>query len=94
MTTPARSSSAQLRLAAIRAEISGRLWSINRGMSSAVFNELMDQMALLQFNCEQRVIVEGPAERRVGDLDRRSPAKEFLVRPVAELIKPDIEETQ
>lgn len=76
MTTPPLTSSAQLRLATIRAEISGRLWSINQGMTSPVFNGLMDQMALLQFNCEQRVMVEGPADRRLGDLDRRSPAKE------------------
>lgn len=91
MTTPALSSSAQLRLATIRADISGRLWSINAGMTSSVFNGLMDQMALLQYNCEQRVIVEGSAERRSGHLDRRSPAKEFLVRTVEPPVEPHID---
>lgn len=92
MTTPARTASAQLRLATIRADISGRLWSINAGMESKVFNALMDQMALLQYNCEQRVVVEGSSDRRSGDLDRRSPAKEFLVRAVDPPAEPQVEE--
>lgn len=37
-----------------------------------MFNELMDRMALLQFNFEQRTIEEGREEdRRQGELDRR-----------------------
>ncbi|MDB4913754.1 MAG: hypothetical protein JWM95_1398, partial [Gemmatimonadetes bacterium] len=51
---------------------SSRLWSVNTGMSSPVFNALMDQMALLQFNSEQRVAAEYVAiERRIGTSDRR-----------------------
>lgn len=64
---------AQLRVAAIRVEISSRLWSVNQGMNRFKFNELMDQMALLQFNCERRTIEETrDGERRLGQPDRRT----------------------
>jgi hypothetical protein len=64
---------AQVRVAAIREDISTRLWGINAGMSSLMFNDLMDRMALMQFTCEQRYseqVCEG--DRRLGLLDRRS----------------------
>ncbi|CAN5905966.1 hypothetical protein BH11GEM1_BH11GEM1_05970 [soil metagenome] len=64
---------AQLRVAAIREDISTRLWPVNAGMSSLMFNDLMDRMALLQFNCERRYseqLREG--DRRLGLIDRRS----------------------
>ncbi|CAN5908007.1 hypothetical protein BH11GEM2_BH11GEM2_35010 [soil metagenome] len=71
--TPADILRAQVRLAEIREDISSRLWNVNQGMSSASFNEVMDQMAVLQFSCERR-IVEGAldGERRLGQLDRRT----------------------
>ena len=56
--TAANTIRARDRVAAIREDISTRLWRVNQGMSSASFNELMDEMALLQFRCERR-IVEG-----------------------------------
>jgi hypothetical protein len=63
---------AQVRVAAIREEISARLWRVNAGMSSLMFNDLMDRMAVMQFTCEQRYS-EQPREgdRRVGSFDRR-----------------------
>ena len=64
---------AKLRVAEIRVDISTRLWPVNAGMSSAMFNDLMDRMALLQFNCEQRYTEElREGDRRLGALDRRS----------------------
>ena len=63
---------AQLRIAAIREDISGRLRPVNSGMSAGAFNDLMDRMALLQYNFERRVMTEGlDGERRQGELDRR-----------------------
>lgn len=71
--TPAEIKRAQLRVAAIREEISGRLWPVNSGMSTDMFNDLMDRMALLQYNFEQRIVEEGrEGERRRGELDRRT----------------------
>lgn len=70
--TPAHTSRAQLRLANIRSEISGRLWSINAGMSSAAYNELMDQMSMLQLNAELRDAASpGHVDTRVGPAHRR-----------------------
>ena len=70
--TPAEILRSRARLAEIREDISSRLWSVNQGMSSVNFNELMDQMALLQFSCERR-IAEGQNEgnKRVGPPERR-----------------------
>ena len=64
---------AQLRLAEIRADISSRLWPVNAGMSSATFNELVDQMARLQLNFELRAaaINAGEIDTRAGPHDRR-----------------------
>lgn len=45
---------AQVRVAAIRDDTSTRLWPVNAGMSSLVFNDLMDRIPLLQFNCDRR----------------------------------------
>jgi hypothetical protein len=70
--TPADLKRAQFRLAVIREDISTRLWPVNAGMSSHAFNELMDQMALLQFTFEQRVAHDHLAiDRRLGVPDRR-----------------------
>jgi hypothetical protein len=70
--TPAELKRAQSRLAAIREDISTRLWPVNAGMSSHAFNELMDQMALLQFTFEQRVAHDHLViDRRLGAPDRR-----------------------
>ena len=70
--TPAEIERAQLRVAAIREEISTRLWPVNSGMSTDMFNDLMDRMALLQYNFERRIVEEGrEGERRRGELDRR-----------------------
>lgn len=64
---------AQLRVAAIREDISTRLWSVNAGMSSPMFNELMDRMALMQFNFEQRYSEQlRESDRQLGLLDRPS----------------------
>ena len=64
---------AQLRIAAIRADISSRLGPVNSGMSPDMFNDLMDRMALLQYNFEQRAMEESrDGERRRGELDRRT----------------------
>lgn len=85
---------AQFRFAEIREDISTRLWPINQGMSSSVFNALMDQMALLQFNCEQRgleTMVEG--DRRLGDPDRRFPASVLLPKRPAMPEQPEADET-
>ena len=72
-TTSASTPQAQARLAEIRAEISGRLWPVNAGMSSADFNELMDQMAQLQWNFEWRAASSTSAQidTRAGASDRR-----------------------
>ncbi len=71
--TPTDVKRAQVRLAEIREDISTRLWPVNSGMSSDMFNDLMDRMALLQYNFEQRVAQEGrEGERRQGELDRRT----------------------
>ncbi|CAN5918872.1 hypothetical protein BH11GEM1_BH11GEM1_17100 [soil metagenome] len=71
--TPDELKRAQLRIAAIRDEISSRLWPVNSGMSTEMFNDLMDRMALLQYNFEQRIVTEGrEGERRQGELDRRT----------------------
>lgn len=71
--TPADILRSQLRLAAIREDISTRLWPVNQGMSSVSFNELMDQMAVLQF-CSERRICEGilDEDRRLGQLYLRA----------------------
>jgi hypothetical protein len=80
---------AQLRLASIRDDISSRLWHINAGMASDVFNGLMDQMALLQFNCEQRVADEHRTiDRRLGEPDRRALAALLTSAPLAPPIDP------
>ena len=72
-STPAEIKRAQQRIAAIREEISARLWPVNSGMSSEMFNELMDRMALLQYTFEQRVVEDGrEGDRRRGELDRRT----------------------
>ena len=72
-STPAEIKRAQQRIAAIREEISTRLWPVNSGMSSDMFNDLMDRMALLQYNFEQRVFEDGrEGDRRLGELDRRT----------------------
>ncbi len=72
-STPAEIKRAQQRIAAIREEISTRLWPVNSGMSSEMFNDLMDRMALLQYNFEQRVVEDGrEGDRRRGELDRRT----------------------
>jgi hypothetical protein len=63
---------AQARLATIREEISTRLWPVNAGMSSRDFNELMDQMALLQFSFEYRAGKTPSVDRRLGVGERRS----------------------
>ena len=63
---------AQARLATIREEISTRLWSVNAGMSSSDFNELIDQMALLQFSFEYRDRKPPRVDRRLGVGERRS----------------------
>ena len=71
--TPALSPRAQSRLAEIRADISLRLWPVNASMSSADFNALMDQMAMLQLNFEWRAAASTPGEidTRAGAGDRR-----------------------
>lgn len=70
--TPALTERAQARFAAIRSDISTRLWPVNVGMSSASFNELMDQMAMLQLNFEVRAAAgPGSIETRAGAADRR-----------------------
>lgn len=51
--------SAQRRIAAIREDISSRIQSITKGMSSGRFNGLVDQMAQLQFKFEQRSAADG-----------------------------------
>ena len=69
--TPADLERAHIRLASIREDISTRLWPVNAGMTSPDFNELMDQMALLQFNGEERVADEHRAlDRHRGQSDR------------------------
>ena len=71
--TPTDVKRAQVRLAAIREDISTRLRPVNSGMSADMFNDLMDRMALLQYNFELRVAQEGrEGERRRGELDRRT----------------------
>ena len=70
--TAALTGRAQARFATIRAEISTRLWPVNAGMSSESFNELMDQMALLQLNFELRAAAgPGTIDTRAGSGDRR-----------------------
>ena len=72
-STAAEIKRAQQRIAAIREEISSRLWPVNSGMSAEMFNDLMDRMALLQYNFEQRVVEDGrEGDRRRGELDRRT----------------------
>ena len=61
------------RLAAIRDDISTRLWRINAGMSSVRFNALIDNMALVQFDGERRVQVgDRRFALRIDDEPRRS----------------------
>ena len=48
----------RLRLGALRAEISGRLWGITAGMQSDAYNALIDQMATLQDKYEQRKLLD------------------------------------
>ena len=72
-STPAEIKRAQQRIAAIREEISTRLWPVNSGMNAEMFNDLMDRMALLQYNFERRTIEDGlDGDRRRGELDRRT----------------------
>ena len=47
-----------LRLSAMRAEISGRLWPITAGMPSDAYNALIQQMAALQDKYEQRKLLD------------------------------------
>ena len=47
---------AQRRFDEIRVDISARLWSVNSGMSSESYNDLIDGMALTQLESEQRFI--------------------------------------
>ena len=47
-----------LRLGAMRAEISGRLWYVNQGMTSASFDVLIARMAVIQDKYEQRAVLE------------------------------------
>ena len=72
-TTPPLSPPAQVRLAEIRADISARLGPVNAGMSSSDFNQLMDQMSLLQLNFEWRAAssAAGQIDTRAGAGDRR-----------------------
>lgn len=66
---------AHVRLAGIRADISNRLWSVNAGMSSEAFNELMDQMAQLQLTFELRGFpAAGEVDTRSGPSERRGPS--------------------
>jgi hypothetical protein len=48
----------RLRLGAMRAEISGRLWRVTAGMQSDAYNALIDQMATLQDKYEQRKLLD------------------------------------
>ena len=73
VTIPGDARRAQNRLASIREDISTRLWPVMQGMSSPSFNELMDHMAQLQFQGEQRTVDEHRAlDRRLGMADRRT----------------------
>ena len=66
---------ALVRLAEIRSDISARLWPVNAGMTSESFNELMDQMALLQLNFELRAAAgNAQVDTRAGVKDRRGQA--------------------
>ena len=65
--TAANTLRARDRVAEIREDISTRLWRVNQGMSSASFNELMDEMALLQFRCERRFAEDRVAVDRQRD---------------------------
>ena len=47
----------RIRLSAMRAEISGRLWRITAGMQSDAYNALIHQMAALQDKYEQRKLL-------------------------------------
>lgn len=70
--TPAEIKRAQLRIAVIREDISSRLLPVNSGMSAEMFDDLMDRMALLQYNFERRTAEEvRDGERRRGEMDRR-----------------------
>ena len=79
------------RFAEIRAEISGRLWPVNSGMSSEAFNELMDQMARLQLNFELRDAagMAGQVNTREGPSDRRRGAPSTPASGVSSLEKDD-----
>lgn len=70
-TPPPLTERAQVRLAEIRTDISTRLWPVNIGMSSASFNELMDQMSLLQLRFELSSSGARPVDTRRGPNDRR-----------------------
>lgn len=47
-----------LRLAALRSEISGRLWSVTQGMTSSSFDVLIARMAVIQDKYEQRAVLD------------------------------------
>ena len=51
---------AQRRFDEIRANISARLWSVNSGMNSERYNDLIDGMALTQLESEQRFNSHAP----------------------------------
>lgn len=66
---------AQTRLIDIRADISARLWPVNTGMSSASFNQLLDEMSLLQLRFELgSAETRGQIDSREGPSDRRATA--------------------
>ncbi|MDQ2666363.1 MAG: hypothetical protein M3Z05_10170 [Gemmatimonadota bacterium] len=70
--SPAEQQRLTARLAEIRAEISARLRPVNREMSTDLFNELMDQMAMVQLNGELRNAGrDEQVETRSGQTDRR-----------------------
>ena len=72
-STPALTESAASRRAEIRTEISTQLRPVNAWMSSAAFDELMDEMSLLQLAFEIRTgITPGEIDTRVGPSDRRA----------------------
>ena len=52
-SSPADRQRFRARLATIRENISSRLWPVTAGMTSASFNELVDQMARIQLCGEQ-----------------------------------------
>ena len=71
-STPLLTPRTLLRLAEIRAELSSRLSPVGAGMTSAAFDELMDQMSQLQLTFELRALgASGYVDTRSGPNDRR-----------------------